>query len=92
MKLRALTYGDRETRDEVQIPETVTVEMTIEETVAIVHTAGNVLGAGQQETASPIWQSLAPLVNQVWEGGVVQATRQLDLHPWLFRKGTRDHD
>ena len=92
MKLKALTYGDRETGDEVQIPETVTVEMTIEEAVAVVHTAGNVLGAGQDEAAYPIWNGLTPLVNQVWENGIDEAMQDLDLHPWLFRKGTRDHD
>lgn len=92
MKLKALTYGDRETRDEAQIPETVTVEMTIEEALAIVDTAGNVLGAGQQETASPIWNGLTPLVNQIWDDGIDEAMQDLDLHRWRFKSGTRDHD
>lgn len=91
MKLKALTYGERETRDEVQIPETVTVEMTIEEAVILADTAGNVLGSGQQQTSTLVWNGLVPLINQVWENGIDEAMRDLGLHRWLFGQGTRDH-
>jgi hypothetical protein len=91
MKIRALTFGDRETRDEAQIPETVTVEMSIEEAVILADTAGNVLGEGQQQTSTLIWNGLVPLINQTWEDGVTEAMRDLGLHRWLFKQGTRDH-
>jgi len=90
VKVKALTYGDRETRDEGQIPETVTVEMTIEEAVAIADTAGNVLGGGQ-ETSSPIWHSLVSMINQHWDSGTAEAVRDLGVEQWRFKEGTRDY-
>ncbi|AYB70189.1 hypothetical protein SEA_ONEIAGILLIAN_79 [Microbacterium phage OneinaGillian] len=91
MRLRALTYGERETVDGELIPETVTVEMSIEEVLALTEIAGRVLGPSQAQTSSPIYQSLTSLVNQTWENGIDEAVRQLQIEPWKFKPGTRDY-
>lgn len=91
MKIRALTFGDRETSDGAQIPETVTVEMSIEEAVILADITGNVIGPGQQQTSTLIWNGLTPLMNQIWDDGSTEAMRDLRLHRWLFKAGTRDY-
>ncbi|QJD53303.1 hypothetical protein SEA_TEMPO_82 [Microbacterium phage Tempo] len=90
MKLRALTYGERETRDGGSFPETVTVEMTIEEAVAIADVAGNVLG-NTREQASSIYDCITELVNNHWDNGQTEAMQDLKLPTWRFKPGTRDY-
>lgn len=91
MKLKALTYGDRALGEDGElIPETVTVEMTIEEAAAILDVAGNVLGPGQQ-TSTGIYSTLVVVINQHFYNGIVDARKLLGIDRWEFNPGTRDY-